>query len=77
MARNHGARKLSVKKLHKNPLISVDLDNDFASIRLVKGIEAKSYEKDGFLFSEDANGRVIEIQILNLSLLAKRAKKIA
>lgn len=40
----------------------------FACIKLAPGIEAKSYLKDGVLFSEDAQGRVIELQILNVSL---------
>ncbi len=46
----------------------MDKDADFASIKLAPGIEAKSYLKDGVLFSEDAKGRVIELQILNVSL---------
>ncbi len=50
------------------PVVSIDKDADFASIKLAPGIEAKSYLKDGVLFSEDAKGRVIELQILNISL---------
>jgi len=33
-------------------------------------VEKKSYIKDGMIFCEDAKGRIIEIQILNLSSLA-------
>jgi len=77
MARTHGHGKLSSKKTLKTPEIFLDKDNDFASIRIGSGIEAKSYEKDGFLFSEDEKGNIIEIQILNLSSLAKSVKKIA
>ncbi len=36
-----------------------------------QGVEAKSFERDGFLFSLDAKGKVIEVQILNLSTLGK------
>ena len=77
MARTNSHGKLSNKKIVKTPEIFLDKDNDFASIRLGKGIESKSYEKDGFLFSEDSKGRIIEIQILNLSTLAKNLKKSA
>ena len=70
MARHHGASKLSAKKALKTPEVSLDVENDFASIRLSSGIEAKSYEKNGFLFSEDSKGKIIEIQILNLSAIA-------
>ncbi len=53
------------------PQIYIDAKNDFASIKIKEGIEAKSYEKDGFIFCEDKDGNVIEIQILNLADLAK------
>ena len=53
------------------PKIYIDAKNDFASIKIKEGIEAKSYEKDGFIFCEDKDGNVIEIQILNLADLAK------
>ena len=55
-------------KSQQFPVVSMDKDADFASITLAPGIEAKSYLKDGVLFSEDAKGRVIELQILNVSL---------
>jgi hypothetical protein len=48
------------------PKVLIDRDNDFASIKLKQGIEAKSYLKDGMLFSEDDVGNIIEIQILSL-----------
>jgi hypothetical protein len=57
-----------VTKTQQFPIVSIDADSDFASIKLAAGIEAKSYLKDGVLFSEDAKGRVIELQILNVSL---------
>lgn len=53
------------------PKIFIDAKNDFASIKIKEGIEAKSYEKDGFIFCEDKDGNIIEIQILNLADLAK------
>jgi hypothetical protein len=77
MARTHGHGKLPKKQLKKTPEIFFDSENDFASIKIGKGIETKSYEKDGFIFSEDAKGKIIEIQILNLSLLSKSSKKSA
>lgn len=77
MARNHSHGKLSGKKIKKSPEVFLDKDNDFASIRLSDGIEAKSYEKDGFIFLEDSKGKVIEIQILNLSRLAEGLKHTA
>lgn len=54
-----------------SPKIFIDAKNDFASIKIKDGIEAKSYEKEGFIFCEDKDGDVIEIQILNLADLAK------
>lgn len=77
MARNHGHGKLSRKKLKAKPEVFLDKENDFASIRLKPGVEAKSYEKDGFVFLEDGRGRIIEIQILNLSRLAEGLKHTA
>jgi hypothetical protein len=69
-------RPSRTSKSQKFPIVSIDHDSDFASIKLGPGIEAKSYLKDGILFSEDAKGQVIELQILNLSLTTKpRSKK--
>jgi hypothetical protein len=59
----------------KFPLITVDKENDFASIKIAKGVEHKSYQKDGFIFCEDKSGRVIEVQVLNLSKLPKLLEK--
>jgi len=63
------------KKLDLFPKIYIDKENDFAAIKIAKGIEHKSYEKDGFVFCEDKAGRIIEIQVLNLSLLPKLLKR--
>ena len=45
------------------PKIFIDKENGFASIKIKEGREARSYEKDGFVFCEDENGNIIEIQI--------------
>lgn len=74
MGRHNGHGKLS-KKVESYPKILVDKDNDFASIKIAKGVESRSYEKDGFIFCEDKLGRVIEIQVLNLSKLPELLKK--
>jgi len=58
---------------HFDPLVFVDHDSDFASIKIASGVEVKSYIKDGFIFCEDSKGKIIEIQVLNLSQLAKRS----
>jgi hypothetical protein len=84
MDRDHHHGKLSKKvtakttkerskrsKQEKFPAVFVDRDADFESIRLGPGVEANCYLKDGIVFSEDAKGRVIEIQIVNLSLTTK------
>ncbi len=74
MGRHNGHGKLS-KKVESFPKILIDKENDFASIKIAKGIEARSYEKDGFIFCEDKSGRVIEIQVLNLSKLPELLEK--
>lgn len=56
------------------PKIHVDKENDFVSIKIAKGVESKSYEKDGFIFCENKLGQIIEVQILNLSHLIKMIK---
>ena len=68
MGRHNGHGKLS-KKVDAFPKILIDKENDFASIKIAKGIESRSYEQDGFIFCEDKSGRIIEIQVLNLSKL--------
>lgn len=71
---DHGS--LRRKKLKNSfPEIYIDRENDFASIRLADGLESKSYVRDGFVFLEDKKGQVIEIQVLNLSALAKLRTK--
>lgn len=59
------------------PKIFIDVENDFASIKIKPGKESKSYEKDGFIFCEDKDGNIIEIQILSLKELAKLKDKAA
>jgi hypothetical protein len=80
MARHHGHDSVRKKALSKAgfPQIFIDKDADFASIKLRPGVEKKSYMKDGFIFCEDTTGRVIEIQLLNLSEIKKtRSKRVA
>lgn len=69
MARNNGHERIRNKKVKAKayPDVYVDEENDFASIKLQSGVEAKSYLKDGFVFCENKDGEVIEIQVLNLS----------
>lgn len=76
MGRNNSSGKLS-KKVKEFPQIFIDKKNDFASIKLASGIEFKSYEKDGFIFCENKLGRIIEVQLVNLSQLAKLLKKVS
>ncbi len=71
MDRHNSHGRLSKKVSKKLPEIFIDKDLDFASIKLAKGVESKSYIKDGFVFCEDSRGRVIEIQVLNLSGLKR------
>ena len=61
------------------PKIYIDTENDSASIKIKEGVEIKSYEKDGFVFCENEDGDIIEIQILNLTSLAalKEKEKVA
>lgn len=75
MGRRNSHGQLSKKIIKTNfPQILVDKDLDFAAVKIAKGVEFKSYEKDGFIFCEDKSGRIIEIQVLNLSLLPKLLK---
>ena len=67
----HGSVRRKTVKKQDFPQTFLDRDADFASIKISPGVEARSYLKDGFVFCEDAKGRVIEIQILNLKELAK------
>ena len=78
MGRNHRHGELREKvagaKKAKafEPQVFVDHEADFASIKISSGVEAKSYVKDGFVFLEDRAGKIIEIQVLNLSGLARK-----
>ncbi len=67
----HGSIRKKKVKRSAFPQIYIDKDMDFASIKLSPGIEARSYVKNGFAFCEDRLGRVIEVQILNLSRLKR------
>ena len=66
---SHGPVRRKKVKPDQLPQVFVDADADFASIKIAPGVEARSYEKGGFVFCEDASGHVIEIQLLNLSSL--------
>ena len=66
MANHHRHGELS-GKVDNYPKTYVDEENDFLSIKLKEGIEAKSYEQDGMIICENESGEVIEIQILNVS----------
>lgn len=57
--------KKKVVKKTSFPKVYQDKENDFVSIRLADGVEAKSYVKQGFVFLENTRGKIIEIQILN------------
>ena len=72
--RDDQLRRKSVKE-STYPEVYVDPDADFAAVKLAPGIEARSYVKDGVLFSEDKRGRVIEIQFLNLSGVGKAGRR--
>ena len=74
MGRNNSHDKLS-NKVTTFPQVFIDKENDFAAIKIAKGIEHKSYEQDGFIFCEDKSGRIIEIQVLNLSKLPALLKR--
>lgn len=73
MDRHHrtGSVRKKTIKAEKFPRVYIDREADFASLKLSPGIEARSYEKNGFIFCEDKKGRIIEIQVLNLTLLSK------
>lgn len=69
MARHNRHGGLSKKVKSQFPQVYVDKDSEFASIKIAPGIEAKSYQKNGFIFCEDKKGNIIEVQVLNLSAL--------
>jgi hypothetical protein len=76
MGRNNSHDKLP-NKVGVLPKVFIDKENDFAAIKIAKGVEHKSYEQDGFIFCEDKVGRIIEIQVLNLSKLPALLKKVS
>jgi hypothetical protein len=72
MGSNNSSSKFSKKKVIKKktskviyPKILTDKENGLISIKLKNGIENRSYSKKGILFSENEDGEIIEIQILN------------
>ena len=71
MGRRSGSARRKGKE-PKFPEVHIDIESDFASIKLAPGIEAKSYVQSGFVFCEDKRGKIIEVQVLNLSELAKK-----
>lgn len=74
MGRHNSHGKLS-SKVDSFPKVFIDKEHDFAAIKIAKGVEHKSYEKDGFVFCEDKSGKIIEIQVLNLSKLPALLKR--
>ncbi len=70
---SHG--ELRTRKSQKSfPLVFVDKESDFLSIRVADGIEAHTFVRDGIVFSLDKNSKIIEVQILNLSLFGSKKK---
>lgn len=51
-----------------------DSEHDFLAIKLAAGIESRSYIKDGCVISEDADGKVLEIQVLSVSSFASGSR---
>ena len=49
MGRNNSHDKLP-NKVGTLPQVFIDKENDFAAIKIAKGIEHKSYEQDVFIF---------------------------
>ncbi len=80
MSDNFGRYFVAIKNKKKQSILSlkfIDKANDFAAIKIAKGIEHKSYEKDDFIFCEDKAGQVIEIQVLNLSKLPELLNRVS
>ena len=76
MARHNRHGSVRRKKVDY-PVVYIDVEADFASIKLAPGIEKTSYLKDGLVFCEDARGKIIEIQLLSISHLSALARRIA
>lgn len=73
---HHGAFRHK-KTVNAYPEVFIDKSTDFASIKIAPGVENRSYVKDGIVVCEDAKGRIIELQILNLKTLLSSRKQIA
>ena len=73
---HHGSVR-NKKGVNAYPEVYIDKDADFASIKVAPGIESRSYVKDGVVVCEDRNGRIIEIQLLNLKALLSPGKRLA
>ena len=73
---HHGSIR-NKKSIREYPEVYIDKDADFASIKFAPGVENRSYVKDGVLVCEDQNGRIIEIQLLNLKALLSSGKRMA
>ncbi len=75
MAGHNSHGELRSRKSQKEfPFVFVDKESDFLSIRVANGIEARTFVRDGIVFSLDKSGKIIEVQILNLSLFGTRKK---
>ena len=72
----HGSFR-NKKVVNEYPEVYIDKDADFASIKIAPGVESRSYVKDGFVVCEDLEGRIIEIQLLNLKVLLSSKKRMA
>jgi hypothetical protein len=77
MDRSHRRDSLRSKRVSAFPEVHIDRDADFASIKLAPGVESRSYVKNGIVVCEDNEGRVIEIQLLNLKSLLTNKKRLA
>ncbi len=74
---NHHGPFRSRKALSAYPEVYIDKEADFASIKIAPGVESRSYVKDRFVVCEDQEGRIIEVQLLNLKSLLSSGKRLA
>ena len=77
MDRAHHSGSFRKKNVSGFPEIHIDREADFASIKIAPGVETRSYLKNGIVICEDRGGRVIEIQLLNLTSLLSLKKRLA
>lgn len=75
-AYHHGSLR-NKKSVNAFPEVYIDKGADFASIKIAPGVENRSYVKDGVVVCEDAKGRIIEIQLLNLQSLLTAKRRLA